>query len=456
MTHGGPLWLCVLVSAALACSKQDSPKSRATALPATRLPAGSSMRKGWDINGIIGTGQSLAVGAEGTPLRAVEPSYRNLKLDLGGRFSRRDDPSNPALALVPLREPIRPLTSRYPGPYPQNIYGETPHTAMASQITALFLQQSAGAGDYVTVHSVVGESGQAISVIGKGAVPNDDTGHAYAASLFETRAIARLAQVAGRSFGVAAVVLTHGETDAENAGYRQGLRELWQSYDADLRAITGQATPALLLLSQQSSCPLDVGSVASSALAALAASQAQPGEIVCVGPRYQYSYVADGVHLDALGYDRLGEKYGQVYFERVVQGRDWRPLSPLQVTRQADVISVQFRVPVPPLVWDETMPMPHAERTEWAAARGFELSSGERAVKIESVELSADSVHIRHAAAPGSRLVLRYAAVAGAAPRAAGARRWGQLRDSDPFVGSVTRTVQPNYAVSFELAVPEL
>ncbi|WP_437784600.1 hypothetical protein [Sorangium sp. So ce1097] len=35
-------------------------------------------------------------------------------------------------------------------------------------------------------------------------------------------------------------------------------------------------------------------------------------------------------------------------------------------------------------------------------------------------------------------------------------RTWrsGQLRDSDPFVGSMTRVAQPNDAVAFELPVP--
>jgi hypothetical protein len=35
-----------------------------------------------------------------------------------------------------------------------------------------------------------------------------------------------------------------------------------------------------------------------------------------------------------------------------------------------------------------------------------------------------------------------------------GTFRWGQLRDSDPFVGSMTQKPQPNYAVAFELPVP--
>ena len=47
------------------------------------------------------------------------------------------------------------------------------------------------------------------------------------------------------------------------------------------------------------------------------------------GPKDQYSYATDSTHvyLDAEGYDKLGEKYGQVYFERVVLGNDWQPLA---------------------------------------------------------------------------------------------------------------------------------
>jgi len=53
-----------------------------------------------------------------------------------------------------------------------------------------------------------------------------------------------------------------------------------------------------------------------------------------------------------------------------------------------------------------------------------------------------------------TRAIARYAATAAPAPRPHGSFRWGQHRDSDPFVGATTRTPQPNYAVTFELEVP--
>lgn len=438
--------LFAALGAAAACSRAER-----TPAPATVVLGGSAMKKAWDWHGIIGTGQSLSVGVQGSPLRATRPSYRNLKLDLGGRFLPATDETSSRLALLPLAEPIRPLSSGYPRAYPRNIFGETPHTSMASQITALFLKESAGAGDYVTVHSVVGESGQALDVIAKGARVTDETGRAYASSLFEARAIARLAKAAQRSFGVAAVMLTHGETDAQNPRYAQGIFELWQSYNADLPGITGQNASIPLFLTQQSSCPLEPGTRAESALAALRASEQHPGQIVCVGPRYQYPYAPDGVHLSALGYDQLGEKYGQVYFERLVLGHDWRPLAPLGMRRSGLVVSIDFHVPVPPLTWDDALPAPYAQRSAWEKGRGFEVNDGETPMPIDAIELGPTSVNLRLRNEPVSRLVVRYAATAAENPRPGGANRWGQLRDSDPFVGATTGLAQPNHAVTFEL-----
>ncbi len=443
--------LALLLTLAVACSR-SSPQASAGA---TRLAGDGTMKKLWDWNGIIGTGQSLSVGVGGTPLRATQPSHRNLKLDLGSRFFPALDDTSSRLSLVPLCEPIRPLASGFPTPFPGNIRGETPHTCMASQITELTLAETAGKGDYVTVHSVVGESGQGMKALAKGAVFQDDIGYAYTASLFEARAITRLAKRAQRSFGVSAILLTHGETDAQDPGYQASLYRLLEDYNTDLAAITGQAFRAPLLVTQQSSSPTEAGTLADSALAVWKACREHPGEIVCVGPRYQYGYV-DSVHLDALGYDRLGEKYGQIYFERVVKERDWQPLAPLSVERQGELVSVAFHVPVPPLLWDESLPLPHtaARPHAWSKGRGFELLANGVPITIDSVEIVGTKVNIVASSAPAGVLTIRYAASASHKPRPEGSWRWGQLRDSDPFVGAITRTPQPNHAVAFELSSP--
>src|SRR5262245_3485365 len=196
----------------------------------------------WDWTGIVGTGQSLSVGGNAPLAAPTQQRYGNLKLDLGGATVPPFDPTLPSLALVPLTEPIRPMAGSYPSAYPANIYGETPHTAMADQLTAMAKQQAMH-DDYVSIHSVVGESGQPLTVIQKSPtnLPTTGTsGRAYDATLFEAAAIKRLADGMGKTYGIGAVVLTHGESDAGNTAYESGIYQLLSDYNLDLAALTGQ------------------------------------------------------------------------------------------------------------------------------------------------------------------------------------------------------------------------
>src|SRR5581483_6467030 len=97
------------------------------------------------------------------------------------------------------------------------------------------------------------------------------------------------------------------------------------------------------------------------------------------------------IHLSASEYDRVGEKYAQVYFERVVLGHDWQPLQPTSQEVSGNVVTVRFHVPVPPLVWDDTLPPPHgAMIPEWAKGRGFEVSAARARQTITSVDIVGD------------------------------------------------------------------
>ena len=340
--------------------------------PDGAVEGGPSPRPTFDWMGIIGTGQSLAVGNLGVPVSTVASMFHNLKLSTGRVTAPPFDDRDPSLSMTPLVEPIRALVplSDYPSAYPANIFGETPHTFMAYQVSALYA--ATGAGDYVTVHSVVGESGQGIAAISKGARDTGRVGRAYAATLFEVKAIKRLAAAAGKTYGVGAIIFTHGEADATSGTYEADVHRLWADYNADLPALTGQTSPIPMLLTQQHSAPFGAGSAAESTLAAWRLGVDYPGGIVCAGPKYQYQYNPDGRHLTTHEYDRLGEKYGQVYYEKVVRGRDWQPLQPRSAVKGGAVITVDFNVPVPPLAWDETISPPHQTAlTEWA--RGSRL-----------------------------------------------------------------------------------
>jgi hypothetical protein len=410
----------------------------------------------WDWNGVIGTGQSLSVGAQARLVTLTTQPFHNLKLSLGQAALTVPpyDASAPGLSVVPLVEPIRDEASGYPSAYPRNIYGETPHTAMGDQVSALHLL--AARVDYVTVHTVVGESGQGIDVINKTATATPTLGHAYAATLFEVAAIKRLAAAAGKTYGVGAIVLTHGETDAGNPHYESDVVKLHSDYNADLPAITGQTSRIPILLTQQQTGPTD-DSTPLSLIAQWRMGVDHPEEIICAGPKYQYRYAADHLHLTAEAYDRLGEKYGEVYHEVVVLHHAWQPLQPESVARSGRVLAVHFHVPAPPLAWDESLPAPHeTAHTAWMRGRGFEVLDEGGEIPIDSVAIDGLSVAIALARDPApAGLVVRYA-IAQDAPGTNGGLatgRIGQLRDSDPIVGAATKAPAHNYAVSFVMPV---
>jgi hypothetical protein len=385
--------------------------------------------------GVVGTGQSLSVGAASNGLIFTTPSAGSKKLSLGARgMTWPIDATDPELALAALAEPIRPLdVTGFSQPYPNNIYGESFHTAMAAQLEAA--NRAAAGADLTTVHSVVGQGAASITVIRKGG-----TGNAYAASLFEVAALARLVAAAGARYEVGAVMLTHGEADAELASYEDDVALLAADYEADLQAITGQTRPIPLILSQQHPDPVTGRST--STVAAWKAGVDHPGKITCAGPKYQYAYASDRIHLLAGQYDRMGIKYAQVFYEVVVRGNDWQPLQPVSAARDGQTISVRFHVPVPPLAWDEVFGAPHQfVHADWKNGRGFEVEDGTGEMPITGVTIDGDTVHIGLDRAPDTTagpLVVRYAMTQDATQLAGGlvSGRFGQLHDSDPLVGA--------------------
>ena len=121
-------------------------------------------------------------------------------------------------------------------------------------------------------------------------------------------------------------------------------------------------------MTQQHSCG-ETGT-SESTIAQWKAALDYPGDIICAGPNYYYPYVSDALHLTTSGYKQLGEKYAKVYYEKVILGNDWQPLQPTSVEATGKVITVNFHVPVSPLVWDTELPEPHqSSMTEWSKGK---------------------------------------------------------------------------------------
>lgn len=420
-----------------------------TITPDTSVPA-----QPWDWTGVIGSGQSLAVGAQGNPVLSTTQPYNNLKLSTGS-LPWPVDPANESLAMIPLVEPAGRRATSYPSSWPTNLDGETPHSAMASQVTSMVV--AANGGDYVGVHGAFGESGQCLKYLVKNPPVDAVLGRAYAATLVETQAITRLAKAAGKTYGVGAFIMTHGEcdaNDANSASYEATLYQLLQDYNTEIAAITGQTQKLQLIVSQENS----IGANSPVLMAEWQIGVHHPTEAAGSGPKYHLPYAADGIHLTAEGYRMLGEKYGQIYYERVVQGRNWQPLYPTGAEHSGQVITVHFNVPVRPLVWDTTLSTPMPNSAQWKNGKGFEVRTAAARITISSVQIVGDSVQITCSdPLPETGIKIGYANIGTSSPMTqpyAGTTHWGLLRDSDPFVGKVTGKPQPNFAVAFFMDVP--
>jgi hypothetical protein len=436
------------MSSAILCAALASCSS-----PTAKSKSGDALKLPWDWMGIIGTGQSLSIGARAPKVISTNQPYGNLKLSTD-LLPWPVDPDDTNLVLVPLVEPVGRLAPHFPSSWPENITGETPHSAMANEITALV--RTGSDRDFVSIHSAVGEDGKGMIFIKKNPTQSGINGHSYEAAMVETKAITRLAKAAGKTFGVGAIIVTHGETDAGNKNYETELYQLCSDYNTDLPAITGQTQKIQMIVSQQHS----FGDRSPSTQAQWKIGVDHPADIVCSGPKYQYPYFTDGIHLTAQGYQELGEKYGQVYFERVILGKDWQPLEPVSVERDGKIITIHFHVPAPPLAWENSFQPPHQSDDAWQQGNGFEIntSAGDK-VTITSAMISGDKVIITCATDSGPGARVGYATIAEGAHAKMmtpypGTFRWGLLRDSDPFVGASTKINQPNYCVAFELTAP--
>ncbi len=428
--------LLLLIALALSCGGVvEAPRTSNSS-----LVAGPGRLADWV--GVIGTGQSLSVGAAaGTPISTTQP-FNNLKLHDDGPPPQYPLDGSGDLSLIPLTERFRPPLEGWPpdGQYPNNIQGESPNAGTANEITQLWSDRMGT--DYVTIHSVVGWSGHCLRDIDK----SNPTTRAYPGGLSEARTFKRMAGEAKKSFAYGAVILTHGECDANNAGYEAGLHQLWLDYNQDLGEITGQTRDIPLLISQQSTIVTQSGG---SAVAVWRLGVDYPGEAYCVGPKYQYQYAGDNLHMEAAGYRRLGEKYAEVFDWVVNQGLFWTPVQPTRAILSDNNIIVTFDVPYPPLQWDENINPPHQKvHTEWANGRGFEVKDSTGDLTISSVKLLDDNtVMISLDGVPsGTGLMVRYALTQDGTGFQGGTDlgMHGQLRDSDTLVGYDLETISCN------------
>ncbi|MBS2014764.1 MAG: hypothetical protein JST00_17885 [Deltaproteobacteria bacterium] len=370
------------------------------ALPPPPLPLPDASRQS-AIHHVLGTGQSLAVGAFGAPPLSTTQPFGNLMFE-GGVLATASGLSS----FVPLVEGVGSGV-------------ETMSSAFANLVSSASTS-SGGAHDLlVSVHAV---GGAPYRVLAKGTPP-------YALGLEQVRAGRRLASERGLAYDVSAVTCAHGAADhtERNARYAEDVVQWQRDYEADVKAITGQTTAIPFFHTQYSSFSIYDATSAIPA-AQLRAHVDAPGKVILVGPRYPLLYGPDGVHLTNEGYRLMGEYYAKAYRRVVVERGTWEPVRPKTITRTGAVVTIRMHVPAPPLVLDTT-------RASDPGSYGFEWADdGPATPTISGVSVTApDEVSVTLSATPtGGNRRIRYA-FTGVKGAAGGLRTGprGNLRDSD-------------------------
>lgn len=337
-------------------------------------------RPTFGLNHILISGQSLSLGTMGSPALSTTQPYSN-KMFVGGA-------QNPATltSLSPLIEDTV----------------ESIASSSANLITSL--AQSIG-HDHKALVSGHGANGAAYSVIKKGG-----SGTSYTDGQAQvTAGIARAADAA-ETYAVRAVFIIHGEADgtAGTPNYGDLMIAFQSDYETDCKAQTGQSVSIPLIHSQmsaedESDIPIEQ----------LRAHIEAPGKVILVGPKYHLPTV-DGSHLTNEGYRQHGEEFARVYHHVITQGRVWEPLRPKSISRVGAVITIQFYVPTPPLVFDTTL-------VSAMTSMGFEWTGGETITDVSVTASDTVQVTLNATPAPGGHL--KYAQRTGEIA--------GNLRDSD-------------------------
>jgi hypothetical protein len=398
------------------------------------------------------------VGFSGKPPLSTEQRFGNVMFDRGVMTVRECSREGCKLYEKPTSfAPLVEGDTYFDAPV------ETMSSGMANEIS--LLRRPSSDRSPALLLSVHGRSGNTYWCLRKGGCSFLDRGgylEAFEEGMMQVADAKALADAGGHPYAVRAVTAIHGESDhvtrqfplggtdgtADSlATYADAMLEWQRDYDASIRAITGQAESTPLFISQMSNWNDRPNSEIP--IQQLDAHVRSGGRVVLIGPAYSLPYARDCIHLTNHGERHLGEYFAKAYFRVVLEGGVWEPLRPRQVTAAANVLTVRFHVPKPPLVLDTqlvTNPGDH----------GFEVvdSSG-ATVAIDGVALpGADTVTITlapDAVATGGRLRYAYTARPATCPGPTTGPR-GNLRDSDGTPSNHGYSLY-NWAVTFDVAV---
>ncbi len=393
----------------------------------------------WDYerNLLVSYGQSNSVGVQATPAISTTQPYGTLMLSCGVRTYSASPYGS--YTLTPLVE------ADVSGD------GETVVSGSSQFLNALVAAENGISFDahaFAQIGAATGVASTALSGLVKGQT-------AYTRMMAVVQRCFDLCVAGGYTFAGRAMNFVHGETDTVNltagATYQAGIIQLRSDYDADVKAISGQALDAHMFLNQTDSHSGYGVATPTIALAQLAASQAD-AHLHLVAPMYFVPRPSGSVHMTSVGAKWFGAYFGLAQKRVLIDGQTWKPLAPKSKLIQGAACILVFDVPVAPLKLD-------IDLVSNPGDYGFDLvDSGGTSLTISSVTLAGpDRVKIVAASTIPAGAKVRYAWKPGpsASPGPKTGPR-GNLRDSQ---GDVIPLLDPgglnlpmhNWCVIFEI-----
>ncbi|MDR3401850.1 MAG: phosphate ABC transporter substrate-binding protein [Chthoniobacter sp.] len=375
-------------------------------------------------------GQSLCEGAESLPIiTSADSGWGNYAFRRGVRtWAPKDHGAQPELRKDD-QFAFEPLVAREDGGL-----GETIANGLADHWKATLPGTKTTATKDGAPHFLAAYAGQGGMTIAELSAADETTdprepavkqhgGGYYKTSLDDARRASQQAKSQGGSFTIGALIWMQGEANGGPHGgivpsrwkdelprpagqewYRDQLIAYRQAWSDDLRAITGQADEIPMFTYQ---------TLGPAGEAQLMAADRDP-RIIMVGPHYMVPSAINSrragaygaaIHLSADGQRWFGEQVAKVVRRVVQEGEHWQPLRPRKAWIEAarDSVMVEFAVPRPPLILDESfLPREQSETgTGFSSLCGFQIRGATKAAPpIIAVETASPTqVRIRLASA---------------------------------------------------------
>lgn len=412
--------------------------SRQRSIELAAMGSANAARPEWDFNHVIAYGQSLSSGWEGWPALSVEQQYDSLMIgdsvhgtsESGQHFEVAGDLT------------FRPLVATV-------MSNGTKGEVLAADAVAALKPDSLALGETVLegaidfwrsrqrmrgdeadmarrfVATSCGVGGRTIEQLG------------FGKPLFGRPRSAvdigsRLAEAAGGSYGIAALLWLQGENNSVGLNGTQDRADyvrLTAAFQADfnreiVRGIAGQGRMPAVFTHQVGGPYVRDASRLSIPMAQMECAY-RLADWFMVGP--SYSVTDKGGHLDPNGYRWLGQQFGKVMHRVLDLGEGWKPLHPLRATVRGAQVLVDFHVPQPPLVFG---PCYRGTTPTQFADGGFSVTDDAGRIGVTSAQVVAEAcvlLALDRAPGPGGTLWYAGQTLHGG---------HGNLHDSDPTLAS--------------------